>query len=26
LNFDTKLYEVSEKYYPKTDLLGYRIP
>jgi uncharacterized protein (TIGR02594 family) len=26
LNPETKIYEVSEKYYPKTDLLGYRIP
>jgi uncharacterized protein (TIGR02594 family) len=26
LNPETNIYEVSEKYYPKTDLLGYRIP
>ncbi len=26
LNLETKIYEVSEKYYPKADLLGYRIP
>jgi uncharacterized protein (TIGR02594 family) len=26
LNPETKIYEVSEKYYPKTDLLGFRIP
>jgi uncharacterized protein (TIGR02594 family) len=26
LNPETNIYEVSEKYYPKTDFLGYRIP
>jgi uncharacterized protein (TIGR02594 family) len=26
MNPETNIYEVSEKYYPKTDLLGYRIP
>jgi uncharacterized protein (TIGR02594 family) len=26
MNPETKIFEVSEKYYPKTDLLGYRIP
>lgn len=25
-DLETKMYEVSEKYYPKSDLLGYRIP
>ncbi|MEW6403932.1 MAG: SH3 domain-containing C40 family peptidase [Chloroflexota bacterium] len=25
-NPETKIFEVSEKFYPKTDLLGYRIP
>lgn len=25
-NLETKLFEVSEKYYPKSELLGYRIP
>lgn len=25
-NAETKIFEVSEKYYPKSDLLGYRIP
>lgn len=25
-NLETKIYEVSEKYYPKSELLGYRIP
>jgi hypothetical protein len=25
-NMETKLFEVSEKYYPKSELLGYRIP
>jgi uncharacterized protein (TIGR02594 family) len=25
-NLETKIFEVSEKYYPKSELLGYRIP
>ncbi len=25
-NVETKIFEVSEKYYPKSELLGYRIP
>ena len=25
-NLETEIFEVSEKYYPKSELLGYRIP